>query len=82
MDATSTFFAVPLAAGGGLVFLLALVVIFVVVVFVLYTRRGSAVSQRPIGAERGDEPGVGEGSSRISASEHDVEESAERHRPR
>lgn len=71
----------PLAAAGSGIFIVIVIVILIASTLVLYTRRGSDIAQRPIGPEKGDQPGVGEGASRISASEHDADESAERQPP-
>jgi hypothetical protein len=58
-----------------------IVIILVAVVFVLYTRRSSGISQRPVGHEKGDAPGVAGGSSRMSASDEEVDDSVARQRP-
>jgi hypothetical protein len=58
-----------------------IVIIFAALVFVLYTRRGSGISQRPVGHEKGDAPGVAEGSSPMSASDEEVDDSVARQRP-
>lgn len=49
-------------------------------IFAYYSRRGSDISQRPQGREKGGQPGVGQGNSRISSSDDHVEEAAERER--
>lgn len=79
--AAFAFASPPLASGGSVIFLVVVVVFFVSLVLVLYTRRGSDIAQRPIGPEQGGQPGVGEGASRISASDHDADEAAERQPP-
>jgi hypothetical protein len=56
------------------------IVLLAAVIFVFYSRRGSDVAQRPVGREKGKQPGVAEGPSRMSASEHDAEESGEKRR--
>jgi hypothetical protein len=45
-------------AGGAAIFGLFIVFYFVVLVYTLYTRRGSAINQRPYRDENGDAPGA------------------------
>jgi hypothetical protein len=54
-------------AGGALIFGVFLVVYFAVVAYTLYTRRGSAINQRPYRNPYGDAPGA----SRMSSLSHD-----------
>lgn len=39
--------AIPIAAGGSLIFLAVIIVFFFAIVFGFYTRRGSGINQRP-----------------------------------
>ena len=72
-----------LASGIGNLALTAVIVIVLAGgIFAYYSRRGSDISQRPQGREKGGQPGVGEGPSRISAGDDHVEEAAERQNPR
>lgn len=65
---------VPLAlAGGSLIFLVFIIVFFFAIVFGFYTRKGSGIDQHPVGAERSEGPGVGQGPSRMSSGEDDTE---------
>jgi hypothetical protein len=52
-------------AGGATIFGLFIVVYFLVIVHTLYTRRGSAINQRPYSNPYGDAPGA-TGSSTIA----------------
>jgi hypothetical protein len=55
------------ALAGSAIFIVVVLVIFVGACFTVYTRRGSGISQHPQGRERPEAPGVGAGSSRVSA---------------
>jgi hypothetical protein len=50
-------------AGGALMFAAFIVLYFVVIVYSLYTRRGSAINQRPYNDPYGDAPGAARRSS-------------------
>jgi hypothetical protein len=45
-------------AGGALIFGIFIAVYFVITVYSMYTRRGSAINQRPYGHAHGDTPGA------------------------
>ena len=64
---------IEVMTGGSIVFLVVVVLIVVVLVLGFYTRRGSAINQRPRGATRSEDPGVGAGPSRISSAEDETE---------
>ncbi len=77
-------FQLPVLASTTGNLLLAAVIVIVLAggIFAYYSRRGSDISQRPQGREKGGQPGVGEGTSRLSASDDHVDEAAERQNPR
>lgn len=55
------------------IFVAFLVLLFFAVVFGFYTRRGSAINQRPHDPERGDAAAGAAGPSRLSAAEDETE---------
>jgi hypothetical protein len=56
-------------AGGAFIFLGVIIALFLIVAYSYYTRRGSAIEQRPRGAERGDAQAGATGPSRIAKAE-------------
>ena len=55
------------------------VLFFVGIVYGFYTRRGSAINQRPQGASQGEAPGVGEGPSRVAGKDEGEQERFDEH---
>ena len=73
----------PATTAGNVFLAIAILVIIAGAIFAYYSRGGARdIAQRPRGGEMGGEPGVGEGPSRMSASEHDREEPPQQERPR
>ena len=60
-------------AGGAWIFLIVAVVLFFAFVYSFYTRRGSAINQRPYDPERGDDASGAAGPSRLSSAEDETE---------
>jgi len=52
-----------------LVFVLIVLAIILALAYGFYSRRGSGIDQHPRGGGHAEDPGVGEGPSRISAAE-------------
>jgi hypothetical protein len=65
------------AAAGATIFIVVVLVIFLGAVAAVYTRRGSGIDAHPQGAERPEAPGVGEGSSHVSAADDPAHEEGE-----
>lgn len=58
---------------GGWIFLIVIVLLFVALVYGFYTRRGSAINQRPYDPARGDGASGAAGPSRMSTAEDETE---------
>ncbi len=60
-------------AGGAWIFIIVIVLLFFGLVYGFYTRRGSAINQRPYDPARGDAASGAAGPSRISSAEDETE---------